>query len=125
MTNNEVHIEYYSKRYDKYISVAVGRYSDGATFALDVCEESFRVHDKLCETGVFSDNSLCTNWQASTIHSDILRDCAKEAKLIYKPVLWGMSLWRWPVTFLFGCKRCRDNGLFNLKKRIKDDGQRL
>lgn len=92
-------IRYYSKRYRKLIIVEEGRPSDGATGAIDIWSDGWWVHDKLCETGKFEDGTLCTNWQASTILSDILREENRWARAIY----W------WPMTYLFGGGKCRKN----------------
>lgn len=110
---------YYSARYHKFVTVEEGMPSDGATGGLDVCDRSFYTHDKLCNTGKFDDGTPCTNWQASTIHSDILKDCAKKAKFGKGKVLFNlMAIWRWPATWLFGGGKCRDNGMFNKKNKI-------
>jgi len=66
-------ISYYSPRYKKTVFVPVGRTSDGATGAMDIISAGWWVHDELCESGVFSDGSPVTNWQASNILHDILK----------------------------------------------------
>jgi len=105
-------IDYYSKRYNKYINVPKGYKSDGATGAIDIEDSiSWWVHDKLCDTGMFSDNTRCTNWQASVILSDILRS----EWGINKP-LRILRAYAWlPATFLFGGGEARKNGMFTLK----------
>ena len=122
MYTNSTTFTYYSERYDKHITVKGFYRSDGATGGLDVCHRSFYVHDWLCGNwleagpkppkGLFDDGTKCTNWQASTIHSDILRDCARQEKGFIKIFLYLMSLWRWPVTFIFGGGQARKNGMF-------------
>ncbi len=66
-------VVHYSKRYKKYITVEEGFKSNGADVVIDIYSESWWVHDKLCETGVFDDGTPCTNRQCSQILSDILR----------------------------------------------------
>lgn len=95
-------IIYYSERYSKCITVPIGYPSDGATGALDVCPKAWYVHDKLCDFGHFDDGSPCTNWQASTILSDIL----KEEGYWFRTHTWKYT------TFLFGGGEARKNGMF-------------
>ena len=98
MYSNPVFIDYYSLRYSKRVSVPVGYLSDGATGAIDIYSRSWWVHDKLCDTGVWHDGTPCTNWQASTVLSDILRSEGR----------WFRArTWRW-ATFLFGGGKCRE-----------------
>ena len=70
---NDVHIDYFSKRYNKHVLVKVGYESDGATGARDILSDAWWVHDVLKEFKVFEDGSKCSNWQASNILSDILK----------------------------------------------------
>ena len=95
-------IVYYSERYEKYITVAEGYPSDGATGAIDVCPKAWFVHDKLCDFGHFDDGSLCNNWQASQILTDIL----KEEGFWFRQYTW---LW---ATWLIGGGKARKNGMF-------------
>lgn len=115
----------HQSRYGKKVTVPVGYISDGATGGVDVCDKSFFVHDWLCGNwtgkgprppkGLFDDGTKCTNWQASTIHSDLLRGCAAEQTEFVKEVgLNLMAIWRWPATFLFGGGESRKNGMFKL-----------
>jgi hypothetical protein len=106
---------YFSKRYGKYVTIEAGFRTDGATGAFDIRGKvkvydtwgkefifvslSWIVHDKLCDTGIFCDGTKCTNKQASTILSDILRSEGRWARAIY----W------WPMTYFFGGGKCRDN----------------
>ena len=94
---NKKEIVYHSKRYDKTITVLEGYNSDGATGAIDIYSDSWWIHDKLCDTGVFDDGTKCTNFQASTILSDILKSEGR----------WARALYWWPITYLFGGGRCR------------------
>ena len=61
------HVTYYSKHYDKCVSVKHGDLSDGASGAADINSLAWWVHDQLCRTGEFDDGTLCNNWQASKI----------------------------------------------------------
>jgi hypothetical protein len=104
---------YYSERYKKFVKVKSGFMSDGATGAIDIKGKvlvydtwndthtkvslGWLVHDKLCNTGMFEDGSKCTNFQASTILSDILRSEGR----------WLRSIYWWPMTYLFGGGECR------------------
>lgn len=95
-------LAYYSKRYDKWITVKAGDKSDGATSAPDIDSWCWLIHDDLCNFGVFEDGSKCTNWQASMILSDILR----EEKRYLRSLTWFTGTW------LFGGGKARDNGMF-------------
>ena len=70
---NDRSFTYYSKRYDKYVTVYEEYSSDGATGARDIDTSGFWVHDILKEFKVFGDGSVCTNKQASYILYDILK----------------------------------------------------
>lgn len=95
-------INYFSTRYNRAVTVPVGYRSDGATFAIDIWSEGFWVHDKLCDTGKWDDGTLCNNWQASQVLSDILK---KEGR-------WLRSkYWFW-ATWLFGGGEARKNGMY-------------
>lgn len=95
-------IGYCSKKYDKWIVARKGFLSDGATSAIDIDSFSWIFHDPLCEFGKFEDGSLCNNWQASTVLSNILKE---EGRYI-RTVTW---LW---ATWLFGGQKARKNGMF-------------
>jgi len=114
-------IYYVSKRYSKTVKVEKGFKSDGATGARDIfgdvtvkiigtkntrlVSKAFLIHDKLCDTGKFYDGTLCPNWKASQILSDIL--LAEGHK--YRAKYWFWS------TYLFGGGLARKNGMINLK----------
>lgn len=94
--------EYYSKRYDKYITLKKGKLSDGATGAMDIHSLGWWVHDKLCDDGVFDDGTECTNLQASTILADIL---SSEGR-------WARSKYWWLTTWILGGGKARQNGMW-------------
>ena len=90
-------IRYRSKRYGKWLTVAKGYPSDGATHARDVNSRAWWVHDVLCDWGSWDDGSTCTNWQASMVLGDVLAEDG----------FW-FRRWTWPVaTFLLGGDACR------------------
>ena len=94
------HLCYHSDRYNKDVVVPMGYPSDGATGAFDLKNsDSWWVHDKLCDTGVFEDGTPCTTWQASTICCDIL---ASEGR-------WFRRFSWWLPTFIFGGGECQKN----------------
>lgn len=98
-----VHTEYvyYSERYNKTIICPVGMVSDGATVALDIASFAWLVHDRLCNTGKFSDGSECKNWQASSVCSDVLK----------RDGFWFRARsWKY-ATFSFGGGKARKNGM--------------
>ena len=94
-------ILYYSKRYQKNVTVIEGYRSDGATYAADIWSNSWWVHDKLCDTGTFDDDTPCNNLQASTILHDIL---ISEGR-------WFRARTWWIATYLFGGGKARKNGM--------------
>jgi len=93
---------YFSKRYSKYVYLVAGFKSDGATDAIDIPSAGWWVHDKLCDTGKWADGTKCTNWQASSVLSDIL---ASEGRWI-RSKSWLISTW------LFGGGEARKNGMW-------------
>ena len=92
-------IRYYSVRYQRAVTVKSGACSDGATGAFDIKSASWWVHDALCEKCTWDNGEPLTNWQASSVLSDILRSEGR----------WFRAItWRW-ATWLFGCKGCHKN----------------
>lgn len=92
-------------RYDgKTVTVDIWTRSDGATGAMDIISESWWVHDKVCETGLFDDGTKCTNVQASTILSDILKAEGR----------WFRARYWFAFTLAFGGGKARDNGMFKV-----------
>ena len=95
-------INYYSKRYDKHVTVWKDYPSDGATGACDIDSTAWWVHDVLCDRGTFDDGTECNNWQCSMVLRDIL----------WTEGFWVRSItWR-PMTWWFGGGKARDNGMF-------------
>jgi len=104
-------IMYYSERYDNFITVTEGFISDGASGAVDIKgSRSWWVHDSICEDPQFDDSTPITAWMAARVLSDIL---AAESKMINGKRTITRALrsksWLW-ATFLFGCKKARENG---------------
>ena len=98
---NKEEFTYYSKRYDKSVTVVQGYKSDGATGAFDINSKAWWVHDVLCEYGVWDDGTPCNNWQASSVLSDILKSEGR----------WFRSRSWFIATWLFGGGKARDNGM--------------
>jgi hypothetical protein len=95
-------MRYYSGRYDLWVVARTGDNFDGATGAMDIDSRSWIFHDILCRDGVFEDGTICTNWQASMVMSDIL---ASEGRW-FRKVTWFAATW------LMGGGKARDNGMF-------------
>lgn len=107
-------INYHSDRYGKNVTVLAGTRSDGATGAIDISgpiladcagqtvqtSKSWWVHDELCVKGAWDDGTPCTNWQASTVLSDILKDEGR----------WARARYWFVMTYLFGGGKARRNG---------------
>ena len=94
-------IAYYSRRYRKHITCEKGDRSDGATSAPDIDSFCWIFHDELCVEGAFDDGSVCNNWQASSVLSDILKDEGRW----FRARTWHYATW------LFGGGEARENGL--------------
>lgn len=92
---NRKEIRYYSTRYNKAVVVPYDFKSDGATGARDINSCAWWVHDVLCESGEFLDGSKCTNWQASSILSDILKSEGR----------WFRARSWFIATLIWGCIR--------------------
>lgn len=121
---NKQIIAYTDKDTGKTLTVPPRYLSDGATRGFDVCPPSFFAHDWGCgnyfgmgpipKGGVWDDGTRMTNYELSSLHSRMLRDCAKGKSCPRKLLLYAMSIWRWPATFLFGGGVARNNGMFKL-----------
>lgn len=97
---------YYSPRYNRFLTIPEGFYSDGATNALDIPNtDAWIVHDHICRYAVWDDGTKIDNWTASTVLGDILwRDGYH-----LRAVVW------WWATYLFGGGAARDNGMRRIK----------
>lgn len=93
---------YYSKRYNRSITIPAGFYTDGATKAPDLENtDAWIIHDHICRYAVWDDGAPIDNWTASTVLGDILwRDGYKKE-----------SFYWWWATYLFGGGAARDNGM--------------
>lgn len=92
---------YYSRRYNRFITIPYGFYSDGATGACDVDSDGWIVHDHICRYAVWDDGTKIDNWTASTVLGDTLwRDGFK-----FRSVSW------WFATYFFGGGAARKNGM--------------
>ena len=92
---------YYSKRYNRSITIPVGFYSDGATAAPDLDTDAWYVHDHICRYALWNDSTPIDNWTASTVLGDILfRDGFK-----FRSFTW------WFATYFFGGGAARKNGM--------------
>ena len=83
-------VGYLSRRYNQFVWMPKGYKSDGASGARDVDGPlvvrdlvtggyvkkslSYFVHDKLCEDMCWADGTPCSNWQASMVLKDILKE---------------------------------------------------
>jgi hypothetical protein len=95
-------VAYYSARYGKWVGVEKGDRSDGATGAKDLNSFGWLFHDELCNDGTFEDGSMCTNWQASHVLTDIMQ----AEGFWFRTRSWFLGTW------LFGGGAARANGMF-------------
>lgn len=92
---------YYSKRYNRRITIPKGFYSDGATGAKDIDSDGWIVHDHICRYAVWDDGTRIDNWTASTVLGDILYS---------EGYTWRAYYWWW-ATYLLGGGAARKNGM--------------
>jgi hypothetical protein len=116
---------YYSKRYNRYITLKKGMWSDGATGFVDLGAAGFLskvfawfrnrihhmsgnikspwffVHDQICNTGLWDDGTKVDNWTASTVAGDLLW------KAGYR--WWSVAVWH--ATYLLGGGEAKKNGM--------------
>lgn len=90
---------YWSPRYDKEKTVKEGYKSDGASGAIDICSVAWFVHDVLKDDKTWDDGSVCSNYQASHVIGDILKEEGRwfRCKSWFVATLgWGelTKLWR-------------------------------
>lgn len=94
---------YFSKRYRKHVVVrATDKPYDGASGAIDIDSFGWLIHDVLCREGEFEDGTICTNWQASKVLSDILKSEGRW----FRGRSWFIATW------LFGGGKARENGMY-------------
>jgi len=98
---------YYSKLYNRFVTVPKGYPSDGATGAIDIDSDSWWVHDALCDRGVWDDGVQVNNWQASTVLAMIIWSEAKE-----HPSYYYRAFYWWLATWLMGGGKARENGMW-------------
>lgn len=98
-------VTYYSKRFNRSITVEESFLSDGASGARDIATDAWGFHDKACKTGKWDKGVKMSNWTASTLLGDILwRDGYK-----FRSIYW------WFATFFGGGGEAKKNGMFRVK----------
>ena len=110
---------YHSARYGKDVTCGdrPKALSDGATNACDITSRGWWVHDELCDTGIFDDGTLCSNWQASQILQDIMvEESPTKGWERYRPSsrYWQSKRWFW-ATWLLGGGEARKNGMLKVE----------
>ncbi len=95
-------IAYFNERYGKWVGAEKGDRYDGATGAKDLNSFGWIFHDELCADGIFEDGTLCTNWQASHVLTDIMQ----VEGYWFRTRSWFLATW------LFGGGKARGNGMF-------------
>jgi hypothetical protein len=94
----------YSERYKHWILAGAGFKWDGATGAVDLeGSMSHLIHDVLCNNACWNDGTPISNWQASQVLKDILRE---------EGYRFRQYTWRWATFLLGGWKIKRKNGWF-------------
>ncbi len=82
---------------DKFCTINLDDYSDGASGAFDIESLGWWVHDQLCKRCKWDDGTPITNWEASTVLYDILKSEGRWCRARY---------WRYS-TFLLGGKEIK------------------
>lgn len=95
-------LKYFSPRYRRWVIANKGDRFDGATGAIDIDSKAWIIHDVLCRDGRFADGTKCTNWMASHILKDILKDEGRW----FRARTWFVATW------LFGGGKARENGMW-------------
>lgn len=82
---------YYSERFDEWIHLEQGMFSDGASGAYDIHSASWWVHDKLTmyDQCYFLSGDSVSNYEASMILKDIL----SEEGRTFRSYSWFFSTW--------------------------------
>jgi len=94
---------WYSKMFNRYLTLKDRMYSDGATSARDLKHtDSWLLHDHACRYGQWDDGTLISNFVASTIL----------AVELFKDGYRKESFFWWWATFLKGGGQARENGMF-------------
>jgi len=100
-------VRYRSPRFNQYVTVPKGYKSDGATGAVDLETDAWGFHDVLCDRGTWDDGAELSNFTASIVLFDVLR---RDGISLRRSLGWlFMTLWK-------GGGKCRENGLWKLKK---------
>ncbi len=97
---------YYSRRYNRSITIKARFYSDGATGARDISSDAWWVHDHICRYAKWDDGTPIDNWTASTVLGDILWAEGHRWRSVY----W------WFATYLLGGGAARKNGMRRVRK---------
>lgn len=93
---------YYSKRYNRELTIPKGMYSDGATCARDLEDtDAWLIHDHICRYAVWDDGTKIDNWTCSTVLADELWEDGYKTEA----VTW------WFATYSFGGGAARKNGM--------------
>jgi hypothetical protein len=82
---------FYSERFNEWIHLEQGMFSDGATGAMDIYSASWWVHDKITEHDkcYFRSGAPISNHAASLILGDILRSEGHH----WRSFSWFVSTW--------------------------------
>ncbi len=100
---------YHSSMFNQDVQIKAGDKSDGATGAPDIDSDSWWIHDKLCETGTWKSGQRLSNFVASTVLGNML----------WHEGYWYRSVYWWFATFFGGGGKAKENGLFRVKKHLR------
>ena len=97
---NKEEFSYYSKRYDKWVTVPFDELSDGASGAFDIKSRSWKIHDVLKKYQIWDDGTKCTNHQASYVVYDVLKEEGRYIRArtwYYSTLIWGSFVEKKPL----------------------------
>lgn len=109
---------FYSHRYKQYLLIPDGYPSNGADIVEDICGKCFFIHDFICNEGRWLNGDLISNWQASFVYYDLLKEhfSLLQGQGLFPRIYNGaLPYWRWIGTFLFGGGKARKNGMLWVK----------
>lgn len=104
-------LSHYSHTYHKRKTIKFGYESDGSSGGVDKPSKYWWIHDAICDNPKWDDGTPINAKQAATVIKEILREEATRYLRKLDSVFTYLQSYYIPgLTFLFGCKRARENG---------------
>ena len=106
--HNGAKFQLYIPRYDDYITCVVGYY-DGSSGGLDDMPEFWVPHDNICWRARFDSGRPITSKMARQISIDLIKAGAQLKSKWVRPVYSARAYATGQATYIFGCKKTREN----------------